>query len=193
MGGQASHRYVDDFEVTLAPGSGFIFLGRETVELPAGPAERVDAAADEDGGRWSMYALWAGGYVHELWCRGDARPRIAGCRSPRRWTSPQRARAHRSTLWRLGPTRGVAMAFREKWHVRGSSTESGFALRHQRHRHLRAQRLRRAGRENGWSWVDDMHDEYATIADGRDNLSVEEAGYVDLQAGRSGFRRHRLR
>jgi hypothetical protein len=40
---------VDDFEITLAPGSGAIFIGRETVELPAGPAERVDFADSESG------------------------------------------------------------------------------------------------------------------------------------------------
>ena len=62
-------------EVTLAPGSGFIFIERQQLELPAGPAERVDFAANEEGGRWSVYVAWNDGYVHELWCRGDELPR----------------------------------------------------------------------------------------------------------------------
>ena len=33
---------VDDFVVSLGPGSGFIFMAREAIALPAGPAERVD-------------------------------------------------------------------------------------------------------------------------------------------------------
>ena len=122
---------IDDFEVTLTPGSGFIFLARDSVELPAGPAERVDFATNEEGGRWSVYAAWDDGYVQELWCRGDYA------------TSD-------SAVCALSDYSAVAEA-------------------------------------NGWTAVDDMHDEYVAVAETRDNLTVNEADYLDLGAGRTGF------
>ncbi len=116
---------VDDFEVTLAPGSGYIFIERESLELPAGPAERIDFAGNEDGGRWSVYSVWEDGFVHELWCRGDELPED-------RWLPI--AQTLDLTIEGEGtpfdpavsrPDAGVAMAFPEKWHVRGSSTNQG--------------------------------------------------------------------
>jgi hypothetical protein len=180
---------VDDFVVGLAPGSGFIFLAREAVELPAGAAERVDVAANEEGGRWSVYSAWDDGYVHELWCRGDELPED-------RWlpiaetldlapdetlvSSPFDPRVSR-------PDAGVAMAFPEEWHVRGSSTNQGLLYATRDTAVCALSDYSALAEERGWVDVEAMHDEYVSIADGRDNLSVEETDYLDLPAGRTGF------
>jgi hypothetical protein len=180
---------VDDFEVTLAPGSGFIFLARESVELPAGPAERVDFAANEEGGRWSVYAVWNEGYVHELWCRGDELPED-------RWL-PIAATLDLDPDRRLGstpfdpavarPDAGVSMAFPEAWQVRGSSTSQGLLYATSEHAVCALSDYSSLADDNGWTSVDDMHDEYVAVADGRDNLVVNEATYLDLPAGRAGL------
>ncbi len=180
---------VDDFVVGLAPGSGFIFMARESVELPAGTAERVDVAANEEGGRWSVYSTWDEGYVHELWCRGDELPED-------RWlpiaetldlapdetlvSSPFDPLVSR-------PDAGVAMAFPEEWHVRGSSTNQGLLYATRDTAVCALSDYSSLAEERGWVDVDAMHDEYVESVDSRENLSVEEADYLDLPAGRTGF------
>ncbi len=180
---------VDDFEVTLAPGSGFIFLGRESVELPAGPAERVDFAANEDGGRWSVYAAWDEGFVHELWCRGDELP-------DDRWLpiaetlviDPDPAltsSSFDSIVTR--PDASVAMAFGERWQVRGSSTNQGLLYATSDTAVCALSDYSEVVAAVDWNSVDDMHDEFVESAESRENLRVEEAAYLDLPAGRTGF------
>ncbi len=180
---------VDDFEVTLAPGSGFIFIGREQVELPAGPAERVDFATNEGGGRWSVYAVWDEGFVHELWCRGDDLPAD-------RWLplaetldiGPDPALASSPfdpVVTR--PDAGVAMAFGEDWRVRGSSTNQGLLYATSPTAVCALSDYSTVPAAADWASVDDMHDEYVAIAGSRDNLAVNEAAYLDLAAGRTGF------
>ena len=180
---------VDDFEVTLAPGSGAIFIGRERVELPAGPAERVDFADNESGGRFSIYFLWDDGFVHELTCRGDDLP-------DDRWLpiaetldidpdpavqgtpfDPHVAR----------PDAGVAMAFGEEWAVRGSSTNQGLLYATSSSAVCALSDYSTIAADKGWTGVDAMHDEYVGIASSRDNLSVEQSAYVDMGPGRTGF------
>lgn len=180
---------VDDFEVALAPGSGAILVGREAVRLPAGSAERVDFADNEGGGRFSVYFVWDDGFVYELTCRGDELP-------DDRWLSIAETLevdpdpTLRSTPFdpRVArPDAGVAMAFPEAWHVRGSSTSQGLLYATRDTAVCALSDYSEIAEQNGWHTVDDMHDEYVTTADGRDNLSVEAAGYVDLPAGRTGF------
>ena len=180
---------VDDFEVTLAPGSGFIFIERELVELPAGTAERVDFAANDEGGRWSVYAVWDDGYVHELWCRGDELPadrwlpiaQTLDIRPDAALTStpfdPSVAR----------PDAGVTMAFGEEWRVRGSSTNQGLLYATSPTAVCALSDYSAVPAAEAWESVDDMHDEYVAIADGRDNLNVDDATYLDLPGGRAGF------
>ena len=180
---------VDDFVVGLAPGSGFILIEREAVELPAGAAERVDFAANEDGGRWSVYSAWSDGYVHELWCRGDELPddrwlAIAETLDPEPdetlTSSPFDAIVSR-------PDAGVAMSFPEAWHVRGSSTNQGLLYATRDTAVCALSDYSTLAETNGWVAVDDMHDEYVSIVDDRDDLLVNETDYLDLPAGRTGF------
>lgn len=180
---------VDDFEVTLAPGSGFIFIAREQVELPAGPAERVDFAANDEGGRWSVYAVWDEGYVHELWCRGDVLP-------DERWRTIARTldlapdAALTSTPFdpRVArPDAGVSMAFGEEWRVRGSSTNQGLLYATSPTAICALSDYSEVPAAEDWAGVDDMHDEYVAIAESRDDLAVEEAAYLELGAGRTGY------
>ena len=175
--------------VTLAPGSGFILMGRELVELPAGPAERVDAAANEEGGRWSVYAIWDEGYVHELWCRGDELPED-------RWLPIAETLDVEPGESLLSspfdpvvslPDAGVAMSFPEAWHVRGSSTNLGLLYATRDTAVCALSDYSALAESNGWGTVDAMHDEYVSNADGRDSLEVTEAGYLDLPAGHTGF------
>lgn len=179
---------VDDFVVGLAPGSGFIFIDRQSLELPAGPAERVDFAADE-GGRWSVYILADEAFRHELWCRGDELPND-------RWLpvaetfdldpAPELASSpFDGTVQR--PDAGLAMTFPESWHVRGSSTNLGLLYATSGSAVCAVSDYSSLAAENGWASVDDMHDEYVGVARARDNLSVAESSYLDLPAGRTGF------
>lgn len=180
---------VDDFEVTLAPGSGAIFIGRESVELPAGAAERVDFADNEEGGRFSIYSVWDDGFVHELTCRGDELPED-------RWLSIARTLdidpdpALRRTPFDpyvARPDAGVAMAFGEQWHVRGSSTDQGLLYATSPSAVCALSDYSAVPAAAEWNGVEDMHDEYVAVADARDNLIVEEAAYLELPAGRTGF------
>ena len=180
---------IDDFVVGLAPGSGFIFIARETVELPAGTAERVDFAASEEGGRWSVYGAWDDGHVHELWCRGDELP-------DDRWlpiaetldASPQEALVSSPFDPRVTrPDAGVTMAFPEAWHVRGSSTSQGLLYATSDTAVCALSDYSTVAETNGWTSVDDMHDEYVRLAGDRDNLSVAESDYLELAAGRTGL------
>lgn len=180
---------IDDFEITLAPGSGFILMARELVELPGGPTERVDFAGNENGGRWSVYSVWDEGYVHELWCRGDELP-------DDRWLSIAETLdidpdpAATSSAFDPTVTRrdvGVAMDFDEKWHVRGSSTNQGLLYATSDTAVCALSDYSTLAAADAWNSVDDMHDEYVTTATSRDNLTVEEADYLDLAAGRTGF------
>jgi hypothetical protein len=180
---------VDDFEVTLAPGSGFIFIERELVELPAGVAERVDFAANDEGGRWTVYSVWDDGYVHELWCRGDELPAD-------RWLSIAQTldirpdAALTSTPFDplvARPDAGVSMAFGEEWRVRGSSTNQGLLYATSPTAVCALSDYSAVPAAEAWQDVDDMHDEYLAIAGSRDNLSVGEATYLDLGAGRTGL------
>lgn len=180
---------VDDFEVSLSPGSGFIFIGREQVDLPSGTAERIDFAANDEGGRWSVYSIWDAGYVHELWCRGDELPAD-------RWlplaeaididpavdleSTPFDPRVAR-------PDAGVAMAFGEDWRVRGSSTNQGLLYATSPTAVCALSDYSATPAAETWDSVEDMHDEYVSVAGGRDNLTLEEADYLDLAAGRTGF------
>lgn len=178
---------VDDFEVALAPGSGFIFLGRESVELPAGPAERIDVAANEDGGRWSMYALWDEGYVHELWCRGDELPEDRWLPIARTLDLTVEGGGTPFDPLAARPDAGVAMAFSEEWHVRGSSTNQGLLYATSDSAVCALSDYSAVAESKGWATVDDMHEEYVATADARDDLTVSGAGYLDLPAGRTGF------
>lgn len=180
---------VDDFEVTVARGSGYIFLGRETVELPAGPAERVDFAANDEGGRWSVYAVWDAGFVHELWCRGDELPGD-------RWLSIAQTLdiepAAEAASSPFGPVvertdAGMAMSFGEDRHVRGSSTNQGLLYATSPTAVCAVSDYSAVPAAAIWTGVDDMHDEYVAIAQSRDNLLVTEAAYLDLAAGRTGL------
>ena len=180
---------MDDFEVSLAPGSGYIFIGRESVELPAGPAERVDFAGNEDGGRWSVYAAWDDGYVHELWCRGDELPddrwlpiaeTLTIDPDPTLISSPFDPVTER-------PDAGVAMAFGEEWHVRGSSTNQGLLYATSETAVCALSEYSEVAAADDWESVDDMHDEYVEIAASRDNLTLGESAYLELPAGRTGF------
>lgn len=180
---------VDDFEMGLAPGSGYIRIERTTVELPAGPAERVDFAANEDGGRWSVYVVAGEGYMHELWCRGDELPED-------RWlpiaetldVHPDAAAtssAFEATVAR--PDAGVAMAFGEEWRVRGSSTNQGLLYATSDTAVCALSDYSAVPAAGAWDSVDDMHDEYVEIAGRRSDLTVEENAYLDLPAGRTGL------
>jgi hypothetical protein len=180
---------VDDFEVTLAPGSGYIFQARESVELPAGPAERIDFAANEEGGRWSVYAIWAQGFVHELWCRGDELPddrwlpiaeTLDLAPDPGLTSSAFDPVAAR-------PDAGVAMAFPEAWQVRGSSTNQGLLYATSDTAVCALSDYSQVAAADAWASVDDMHDEYVEIAGSRDNLTLVESAYLELPAGRTGF------
>ena len=180
---------IDDFEVALAPGSGYIVIAREQVELPAGTAERVDFAANDEGGRWSVYSMWDAGFVHELWCRGDELPEdrwlpiaetLAIDPDPAVVSSPFDPTVERADV-------GVAMAFSEAWHVRGSSTNQGLLYATSDTAVCALSDYSAVPAAEGWSDVEDMHDEYVAIADDRDDLSVEDSDYLDLTAGRTGF------
>lgn len=180
---------VDDFEITLAPGSGAIFIGRETVELPAGPAERVDFADNESGGRFSMYFLWDDGFVHELTCRGDELPddrwlSIAETLDidpdPELRSAPFDPRVAR-------PDAGVAMAFGEEWSVRGSSTNQGLLYATSPTAVCALSDYSAIAADRGWTDVDAMHDEYVESARSRDDLNVEQSAYLDMRPGRTGF------
>jgi len=180
---------VDDFEVTLAPGSGYIRIAREQVQLPAGPAERVDFAAADEGGRWSMYAVWDDGFVHELWCRGDELP-------DDRWSSiaegfdldpdPSLTSSPFEPLV-ARPDAGVAMAFGEEWQVRGSSTNQGLLYATSETAVCALSDYSAIAADRDWDAVDAMHDEYVEIASSRDDLSVEQSAYLDMRPGRTGF------
>jgi hypothetical protein len=180
---------VDDFEVTLAPGSGYIFLQRQSVELPTGPAERVDLAANDEGGRWSVYAIWDEGFVHELWCRGDELP-------DDRWLpiaetldvdpDPALTSSEFDPIV-ARPDAGMAMAFPEGWQVRGSSTNQGLLYATSEHAVCAVSDYSALAGKNGWTSLEDMHDEYVGIADERDNLTLNESAYLELPGGRTGF------
>ena len=180
---------VDDFEVTLAPGSGYIFGARETVELPAGPAERIDFAANEEGGRWSVYAIWDQGVVHELWCRGDALPDDRWLPIAETLDLEPDPELTSSTFEPVTarPDAGVAMAFPETWRVRGSSTNQGLLYATSDTAVCALSDYSEVAAAAAWASVDDMHDEYVVSAGSRDNLVVEESTYLELPAGRAGF------
>ncbi len=180
---------VDDFEVTLAPGSGYIFGARETVELPAGPAERIDFAANEEGGRWSVYAIWDQGVVHELWCRGDELPDDRWLPIAETLDLEPDPELTSSTFDPVTarPDAGVAMAFPEAWQVRGSSTNQGLLYATSDTAVCALSDYSEVAAAAAWASVDDMHDEYVAIAGSRDNLVVEESTYLELPAGRTGF------
>ncbi|MEX1296835.1 MAG: hypothetical protein AB1Z67_11750 [Candidatus Limnocylindrales bacterium] len=180
---------LDDFEVTLAPGSGYIFIGREAVELPAGRAERIDFAANEEGGRWSVYAIWDAGYVHELWCRGDELPQdrwLPVARTLDLDPDPGLASSPFEPVV-ARPDAGVAMAFGEEWNVRGSSTNQGLLYATSPTAVCALSDYSTVAADKGWSDVDAMHDEYVAVAEGRDDLTVAESSYLELPAGRTGF------
>jgi hypothetical protein len=179
---------VDDFVVGLGPGSGFILLERSAVELPAGSAERIDFA-DEAGAHWSVYAIPEAGYMHELWCRGDALPDdrwlpIAETfdldPDPARASSPFQPRVERADA-------GVTMAFGEEWEVRGSSTAQGLLYATSPTAVCSLSDYSSLATDNGWQDVDDMHEAYVAVAQGRDDLEVDESAYLALPAGRTGF------
>ena len=179
---------VDDFVIALGPGSGFELLERTTAELPAGLVERVDLGA-EDGGRWSVYIVPDGSYLHELWCRADELPEdrwlpIAETfdlePGPTVLSSPFDPLVAR-------PDAGVAMAFGEEWQVRGSSTELGLLYATSPTAVCALSDYRTLAVVNGWASVDDMHDAYVEAADAREGISVVEAAWLELPAGRTGF------
>jgi hypothetical protein len=178
---------IDDFEITLAPGSGYIFIKRETVSLPAGPAERVDFAANEEGGRWSVYAVWDDGFVHELWCRGDE---LGGDR----WRAvaetldlePDPGEGTPFTSLVERPDAGVAMSFPEAWQVRGSSTNQGLLYATSDTAVCALSDYSDVAEANGWATVDAMHDAYVSNATAREDLHVVETAYLELPAGRAG-------
>ena len=180
---------VDDFVVSLGPGSGYILLDRQSLELPAGAAERVDFADNEDGGRWSVYVVADDGWMHELWCRGDVLP-------DDRWfpiaetitLDPEpglTSTAFDPVVTR--PDTGLRMAFDGAWQVRGSSTNQGLLYATSETAVCSVSDYTELAGDRGWDSVDAMHDEYVAIADGRDNLNVDDATYLDLPGGRAGF------
>lgn len=180
---------VDDFEVTLAPGSGYIFLTRESVALPAGPAERLDFASNDEGGRWTMYAAWDDGFVHELWCRGDELPDDRWLPIAQTLQIGPDAGLTSSDFEAVTarPDAGVAMSFGEEWQVRGSSTNQGLLYATSDTAVCALSDYSTVAETKGWATVDGMHDEYVETAAGRDNLSLEDAAYLDLPAGRTGL------
>jgi hypothetical protein len=179
---------VDDFVVGLGPGSGFILIGRASVDLPAATSERVDFAS-EDGGSWSVYVVPDGGYMHELWCRADTLP-------DDRWlpiaqtfdiepaadlaSSPFEPRVERADA-------GVAMAFGEDWHVRGSSTSLGLLYATSSSAVCSLSDYRSLAEDSGWGNVDDMHEAYIENAAAREDIEVAESSDLELPAGRTGF------
>jgi hypothetical protein len=180
---------VGDLVVGLAPGSRFIFIARETVELPAATVERVDFASKEEGGRWSVYSAWREGYVHELWCRGDELP-------DDRWLPIVETLdlAPDETLVSSDfdpvvtrPDAGVAMSFPEAWHVRGSSTSQGLLYATSDTAVCALSDYSRLAEENGWRTLEAMHEEYVASVEARDDVSLEESTYLDLPAGRAGL------
>jgi hypothetical protein len=179
---------VDDFVVSLGPGSGFILMGRETVELVAGTAERVDFASD-DGGRWSVYVVPDAGYMHELWCRGDELPDDRWRPIAETFDIDPEATLTSSPFDPVvaRPDARVAMAFDEGWQVRASSTNQGLLYATSESAVCSLSDYSELAGKNGWATVNDMHDEYVAIADDRDNLNLEEAAYLELPGGRTGL------
>lgn len=179
---------VDDFVVGLGPGSGFVLMDRETEELAAGIAERVDFASD-DGGRWSVYVVPDGGYMHELWCRGDELPDDRWRPIAETFDVDPEATLTSSPFDPVvaRPDAGVAMTFDEGWQVRASSTNQGLLYATSESAVCSLSDYSELAGKNDWATVDDMHDEYVAIADDRDNLSLEEVAYLELPSGRSGL------
>jgi hypothetical protein len=178
---------VDDFVIALGPGSGFELLERTTVELPAGLVERVDLGA-EDGGRWSVYVVPDSGYMHELWCLADELP-------DDRWLPIAETFDIEPDPTELSsrfdpvvarPDAGVAMAFGEEWQVRGSSTELGLLYATSPATVYALSDYSTLAAANGWTSVDDMHVAYLEAAVAREGISVMEAAWPELPAGRIG-------
>ena len=180
---------VDDFVVSLGPGSGFILIERQTVELPRGTAERVDFAANEDGSRWSVYVVPDDGYMHELWCRGDELPDDRWLPIAETFDLAPDDGLVSSPFEPLVPMpdAGATVAFGEEWRVRGSSTNQGLLYATGAEAVCSVSDYSAVATEKGWTTVDDMHDEYVEVAESRQNLAVEEAAYLDLPAGRTGL------
>jgi hypothetical protein len=79
------------------------------------------------------------------------------------------------------------MAFGEEWTVRGSSTNQGLLYATSSTAVCALSDYSATPVAEDWNSVDDMHDEYVGLATARDDLSVTEADYLDLMAGRTGF------
>ncbi len=179
---------VDDFVVGLGPGSGFQLFERQPVTLPAGPAERVDLAAD-DGGAWSVYILPDSGYMHELWCRGDSLPEG-------RWLSIAQTMEVGPALSITDsefdgsiqlPEHGVALSFPGAWTVRGSSAKLGVLYAARDTAICTLSDYSTLAPDAGWQSVDEFHDAYVTNAGENAAIDVNEASYLELNAGRTGF------
>ncbi len=179
---------VDDFVVGLGPGSGFQLFERQPVTLPAGPAERVDLAAD-DGGAWSVYILPDGRHMHELWCRGDELPEG-------RWLAIAETMevGPELSITDSGfdgdiqlPEQGVALTFPGAWTVRGSSAKLGVLYAAGDTAICTLSDYSTLAADAGWQSIDELHDQYLTNAGENVAISVEESSYLDLAAGRTGF------
>ena len=127
----------------------------------AGLAERIDFAANEEGGRWSVYAIWDQGIVHELWCRDEL--------PDDRWLpiaetldlepDPELTSSTFDPVT-ARPDAGVAMAFPEAWQVRGSSTNQGLLYATSETAVCALSDYSEVAAADAWASVDDMHDEY---------------------------------
>jgi hypothetical protein len=179
---------VDDFVVSLSPGSGFTFSARAPVSLPAGPAERVDFA-DEAGARWSVYVVPDAGHMHELWCRGDVLPDDRWLPIAETFQLEPAAELTSSAFDPVArrPDAGLAISFPEPWQVRGSSTDLGLLYATNETAVCAVSDYTSLAADHGWTTVEAMHDEYVATAGERSDITVEETSYLDLAAGQTGF------
>lgn len=178
---------IDDFVVSLGPGSGFRLLAREEVELPAGAAERIDIAADE-GGQWSVYVVPDRGRMHELWCRADALPddRWRPIAETLAWGTETAAASSPFDARVDLPAAGVALAFPEAWQVRGSSVRLGLLYATSATAACSLSDYGSLAPEAGWQAVEDMHEAYVRNALDNPALQVGPTAYLELPAGRVG-------
>ncbi len=179
---------VDDFVVGLGPGSGFSLLGRATVELPAGSAERIEFA-DDGGGAWAVYILPDGPRMHELWCRADELPEG-------RWLSiaetmelgPETSLVDSGFDGRVVlPEHGVALTFPEAWQVRGSSTRLGALYAASDTAICTVSDYTSLAADADWGSLDDFHTSYVANAEENAAIRVTEVSYVETPAGPAGL------
>ncbi len=179
---------VDDFVVSLSPGSGYTFIARASVSLPAGPAERVDFT-DDAGASWSVYVVPDAGHMHELWCRGDVLPENRWLPIAETFQLEPAADLTSSAFDPVArrPDAGLAISFPEPWQVRGSSTELGLLYATNETAVCAVSDYTSLAADHEWTTVAAMHDEYVATAGERSDITIEETSYLDLPAGRTGF------